>query len=96
MDFEFLKVDENTQEVISDEKAHLRVHHDRLVGKLDRAGSYFLHLLKPDAIIRVQVVQAKVWESEGQLHDEKSRKVINCPTNLHQLIGLSVPKIKTG
>lgn len=94
-DLEFVKIDGNTQEFIANEKSHLHIQHHRLVGKLEHAGTYVLRLLPSNTSIVVNVLEAKGWESDGQLHDEKHREIISFSTNTHQLIGLGAPKIRT-
>lgn len=90
-----MRVDDHSQDIIANEKAQLKVHQQRLVGRLEQAGTYVLRLLPSDAPILVRVLEAKPWESEGQLLDEKRREVVSFQTNTHQLIGLGTPRIRS-
>lgn len=69
--------------IISNEKSVLQILDNRLVSKLTSAGFYQLKfpLLKTE--IAITVLDAKVWESEGQLLNEKRGEVITFSTNAH-------------
>ena len=95
-DIEFVKIDSNTQQFISNEKSHLHIQNGRLVGKLEHAGVYALRFVPHNTSIIVNVLEGKTWESEGQLYDQKNRGVVSFHTNNHQLIGLGAPKIHSG
>lgn len=65
-----------------------------MVGKLGQSGSYLLKFQLPqEIIINVTVLEAKLWESEGQLIDEKRREIVTHSLNAHELIGLNEPKV---
>jgi hypothetical protein len=71
----------------------LSVHGHRLVGKL-APGQYRLSFLPSGEVIDVQVLQAKAWEHDGELYDEKKKEVVTFSTNSHRLIGLGAPKVQ--
>lgn len=88
-----IRSDENQNLVIADEKGHLAVHGHRLVGKLG-PGNYKLTFQPSQEKIDIVVIEAKAWEHDGELYDEKKREVVTFSTNSHRLIGLGAPKIK--
>jgi hypothetical protein len=61
---------------------------------MDTVGHFTLRFLPLDHAVAITVIEAKPWESDGQLLDEKNRSVISFPTLTHQLIGINTPQVK--